>query len=102
VIVRILPEAEEELYQAALWYEEREKGLGTRLLAAYDVVLRRIEERAERLPRLETLPPGRDIRRTFLPRFPFMVVLEMFPNEVVILAVAHSSQKPHYWSRRVK
>ena len=101
MIVRILPEAEEELYQAALWYEDREEGVGVRLLTAYDVARRRIEERADRLPRLETLPPGRDIRRTFLRRFPFMVVFEMFPHEVVIIAVAHSSQKAHYWSRRI-
>jgi hypothetical protein len=39
VIVRILPEAEEELYQAALWYEDREEGVGVRLLTAYDVAV---------------------------------------------------------------
>ena len=50
MIVRILPEAEEELYQAALCYEEREEGVGVRLLTAYDVARRRIEERADRLP----------------------------------------------------
>lgn len=99
--VRILPEAEEELYQAALWYEDREQGVGLRFLSAYDQARRRIEERADRLPHLETLPPGRNIRRTFLHRFPFMVVVELFADEVVILAVAHSSQKPNYWSWRV-
>ena len=31
MIVRIHPDAEEELYQAALWYEEREVGVGLRL-----------------------------------------------------------------------
>ncbi len=36
MIVRILPEAEEDLYQAVLWYEEREPGVGIRMLAAYD------------------------------------------------------------------
>ena len=39
MIVRILPEVEEELYQAALWYEEREEGVGVRLLTAYDVAI---------------------------------------------------------------
>jgi plasmid stabilization system protein ParE len=101
VIVRILPEAEEDLYQAVLWYEDREPGVGIRMLVAYDETRRRINERADRLPRLETMPPGRDIRRSFLRRFPYMVVFEMLPHEVVIIAVAHSSRKPHYWSRRV-
>jgi hypothetical protein len=54
VIVRILPQAEEELYQAALWYEDRESGVGLRLVEAFDVGRTVIEERAERLPKLET------------------------------------------------
>ena len=99
--VRIHPDAEEELYQAALWYEDREPGVGLRLLAAFDVARLRISERADRLPLLERLPFKRDIRRTFLKRFPFMVVCELFPDEVVILAVAHGSQKPFYWSDRL-
>ena len=36
VIVRILREAEVELYQAAVWYEDREHGIGLRLLSAYN------------------------------------------------------------------
>ncbi len=87
--VRILPEAEEELYQAALSYEDRESEVGLRLLAAYDEARSRIEERADHLQRLETIPPGRNIRRTFMRRFPYMVVCELFLDEVVIIAVAH-------------
>jgi hypothetical protein len=55
VIVRILPQAEEELYQAVLWYEGREFGVGLQLVEAYELVRLVIEERADRLPRLETL-----------------------------------------------
>jgi len=100
VIVRILPEVEEDLYQAVLWYEDRESGLGLELLGAYDVARLSIEEQADRLPRLETERTNREIRRIFLKRFPYMVVFEVLPHEVVILAVAHFSQKPNYWSRR--
>ncbi len=56
VIVRIHPDAEEELYQAALWYEDREPGVGIRLLAAFDIARKRVAERADRLPLLERLP----------------------------------------------
>lgn len=35
MIVRILPQAEEELYQAVMWYEDRELGLGLQLVEAY-------------------------------------------------------------------
>jgi len=100
VIVRILPQAEEELYQAVLWYEDRESGLGLHLVEAYDAARLVIEERADRLPRLETSRTKRDIRRIFLQQFPFMVVFEVLPHEVIILAIAHFSQKPNYWSHR--
>ncbi len=100
MIVRILPEVEEDLYQAVLWYEDRESGLGLQLLGAYDAARLSVEERADRLPRLETMRTQRDIRRMFLQRFPFMIVFEVVQQEVVILAVAHFSQKPHSWSRR--
>jgi toxin ParE1/3/4 len=100
VIVRILPQAEEELYQAVVWYEDREFGVGLQLIEAYELARRVIEERADRLPRLETLRTKRDIRRIFLQRFPFMIVFEVLPHEVVILAIAHFSQKPNYWAQR--
>ena len=65
MIVRILPEVEEELYQAVLWYDDRESGLGLRLLEAYDAARVNIEEHADRPPRLETARTKRDIRRMF-------------------------------------
>jgi hypothetical protein len=80
VIVRILPQAEEELYQAVVWYEDREFGVGLQLVEAYELARLVIEERADRLPRLETLRTERDIRRVFLQRFPFMVVFEVMPR----------------------
>ena len=100
MIDRIHPDAEEELYQAAIWYEEQEAGVGLRLLAEFDDARKRIADRAGRLPLLETMPFDRDIRRTFLKRFPFMVVCELFSAEDVILAVAHAGRKPCYWSDR--
>lgn len=100
MIVRILPQAEEELYQAALWYEDRESGLGLQLLEAYEAARLVVEEQADRMPRLETLRTKRDIRRIFLKQFPYMVVFEVFAHEVIILAFAHFSQKPNYWSQR--
>ena len=65
MIVRILPEAEEDLYRAVLWYEELDSGVGLQLVGAYDVARLNIEEQADRLPRLETARTKRDIRRIF-------------------------------------
>lgn len=42
--LRIAPEAEQELAEAAAWYEERRAGLGVELIAVIDRVLEAILE----------------------------------------------------------
>jgi hypothetical protein len=62
--------------------------------------LEEIEERPERFSRLETIKTKRDIRRGLLRRFPYSVVYEVLPDEVIILAVAHTSRRPRFWIKR--
>lgn len=45
MIVRVLPEAESELTMAANWYEDRDGGVGSRLLNAYELTGRMIHVR---------------------------------------------------------
>lgn len=100
MIVRILAEAEDELYAAAQWYEDRDAGVGQRLLSAFDLSRGLIEQRASHFPLLETVDSERGIRRCFLRHFPYMIVFELRGDEVMILAVAHTSRGPNYWSER--
>jgi hypothetical protein len=44
------PEADEELVGAALWYDERQPGLGDDFLDEFERALRRIEAEPERWP----------------------------------------------------
>jgi hypothetical protein len=41
-----------------------------------------------------------DRRVLLLDRFPFTVAYQIKGNEIVILALAHTSRRPGYWSRR--
>jgi plasmid stabilization system protein ParE len=100
VSLRILPAADEELFQAAVWYDEREGGVGSRFLDAYASAKESIARSPSSPPRLETVKTPRDIRRVLLKRFPFAVVYEVLPDQVVILAVAHTSRRPNYWLHR--
>ena len=100
MIVRILTEAENDLFESATWYEDRKEGLGDRSLTEFDRARRLILSRATNLPKVETDSVGRDIRRVPLRHFPFNAVVEILPNEVVILAVAHGRRKPQYWLDR--
>lgn len=49
----LLPEAESDLVAAALWYDERQSGLGTDFLFELESALKTVEEHAENLPLLE-------------------------------------------------
>ena len=99
--LRVLDIVEAEVVEAASWYNDRSCKLGTEFLLAYRQALSKIEREPSRFPRLETLvSTDRDIRRVLLKRFPYYVVYEVFPNETVVLAVAHGSQRPNYWQDR--
>jgi toxin ParE1/3/4 len=41
-----------------------------------------------------------DRRVAILERFPFTVPYQIKAQEIVILALAHTSRRPGYWSRR--
>ena len=93
---RFLSPAEEEMTEAALFYEEACEGLGTDFL---DDVQRAID-------RLSNYPHSGEaidlsLRRTLLYRFPFSLMYTVEENGIVIVAVAHHGRAPGYWLSRV-
>jgi toxin ParE1/3/4 len=98
--VRVLSAVEREVTEAASWYEKRQAGLGADFFGEYERVISQIEEHSLRYAKLETVKIDRDIRRFLLHRFPYYVAYEVVSDEVVVLAVAHTSRSPNYWLRR--
>lgn len=99
--VELLAEAEAELDDAAAWYDERREGLGDEfLLGAHDALLV-ISEAPESWPRRPgspaRIPP---IRRFVLPRFPYSIAYQTYPNFISVLAIVHGSRRPLYWVGR--
>lgn len=97
---RLLVEAEDELMQATLFYEGKQSGLGYDLHDRVQETIDRIEEDPLRFPVYEGKELRREYRRAFVKRFPYMVVYEIRPAEVVIVAVAHTKQDAGYWDGR--
>ena len=94
-LVRILPEAEEELRAAAANYEKQQRGLGRALL----VEVRRAYQRIIELPLAARIERG-EIRVRSVVRFPFRVYYRFRDEEIVIIAVGHRRRRPGFWHGR--
>jgi plasmid stabilization system protein ParE len=89
------PEADEELEAAALWYEERQPGLGRDFLDQFEHTLRRIVAEPERWRRT-----GGENRKLNFHRFPYAIVYSVRADALYIKAVMHLHRRPFYWSQR--
>jgi plasmid stabilization system protein ParE len=88
--VRKLPLAEEDALDAAIWYEERQPGLGDEFLIEVDRAVEALTESAL-LHRIRFA----DVRRAPVHRFKFYGVYYTVRNrEVLILAIFHGRRHP--------
>ena len=98
----LLAEAEAELDEAAIWYDERRDGLGDELLRAVHSAFIVISEAPESWPCWpDTRPRTPTIRRFVLPRFPYAIAYQVYADRVIVLAIVHGSRAPRYWIGRV-
>ncbi len=93
---RFLSPAEEEMTEAALFYEIASTGLGSDFL---DDVQRAVN-RLSAYPYAGELIDS-NLRRALLHRFPFSLIYTIEANNIVIVAVAHHGRDPEYWLSRV-
>jgi plasmid stabilization system protein ParE len=95
MILEFLEDAEDELIEAALWYDGKEPGLGKRFRDEIAHVLARIAED----PLLWRERPG-GYRRVNCPVFPYYVPYFIRGDRIIVAAVAHGHRKPGYWKSR--
>lgn len=60
--------------------------------------IRRFPRAAAHVPRQAT----EEIRRHVLRRFPYTIIYLVDPDEIFIIAVAHTRRRPGYWAARLK
>jgi len=99
--IRTEPEADEELLEAARWYEQRRRGLGLDFLAAIGAaveLIQRYPAGGSRVPGVKDEVPA---RRLVLRRFPYAVVFLELEAEIRVLAFAHHRRRPGYWRERL-
>ena len=98
---RVLSVADGESIAAALWYEDRQPGLADKFLAELHLALESIRGNPHGLPLLECYSGTHEVRRCLMHRFPFAVICVCRPEEIVVVAVAHTRRRPLYWLDRL-
>jgi len=95
-VVKNLPPAEQDALEAAIWYEERQPGLGDEFLIEVDRTIRALGETAL-LHRVRFA----DMRRAPVHRFKFYgVYYTVHEQEVWILAIFHGRRHPRTLQER--
>ncbi len=95
-VVKKLPLAEQDALEAAIWYEERQPGLGDEFLSEVDRAVRALSESAL-LHRIRFV----DVRRAPIHRFKFYgVYYILHEQEVWVLAIFHGRRHPRRLEER--
>lgn len=103
-VIELRPDAEQELDRRVAWHDGRGAGVGE---GTFRSEIRRclalIAEAPERWP----LHPVRrqfpyPLRRYVMQQYPYALVYYVRGDTVIVVAIAHTSQKPNYWLKRLK
>lgn len=94
--VRLLGPAEQEMLEAAQYYELHAPGLSGDFLDSIESAIQDIGENPERWPIVYS-----GVRRRLIRRFPFGLLYRSEPKEVIVLAVMHLHRRPSYWVDRL-
>ena len=93
--VRLRPEAELDLADAAFWYEAQQNGLGRQFLGEALAVFAALADSPHLHPVVH-----RNTRRALLRRFPFGVYYRIEAATIVVVADMHGSRNPNRWKQR--
>ncbi len=89
------PEAEEEVLEAARFYNRRVPGLGADFLQELNQGVTWMLEHPARWRKFEA-----DFRRYAVKRFPYAIIYRIESDSIRVLAIAHLSRHPDYWKHR--
>ncbi len=93
--VRIREEAEVDLSDAAIWYEQQRAGLGQEFLDRTLSVLESLPDHPTQYPIVYN-----NVRRALLGRFPFGIFYGVENEFILIYAVMHARRHPRRWQGR--
>lgn len=93
---RFLSLAEEEMSEAAAFYDAGFVGLGSDFLDDVQQAIDMVRAHPEIGVRLDA-----KLRRALLHRFPFSLIYAVETEAILIISIAHHRQRPGYWTSRI-
>ncbi len=93
--LRLHPAAQRELAEATAYYEAESAGLGDAFLAEAEHAFSQVASFPEAFP----VSYGH-VRVKVLAAFPYSMHYSLLGDAVLVLALAHHSRRPFYWSER--
>lgn len=98
--VEFAPEVEQDVAEAADWYESRQPGSGAQFI---EEIIRTWDALADGPLLNSRRHPTRNIRWRYPDRFPYRVIYEVNESErtVKVAAVLHVARDERHWKRRV-
>ena len=91
-------EAEADITEAALWYDEREAGLGLELTLEVHAAIRRALENPFLYLQLRRRP---EVRRVLARRFPYRIFFIVRDDALVVFAAIHAARHDRHWRERL-
>lgn len=96
MILRILSCAERDFTEAVDYYNAQRAGLGFEFAAEIKAAFGRIVAFPEAWPKLSPRS-----RRYLVSRFPYGILYQVRPNEILVLAIVHLRSDPQRWQDRL-
>jgi len=95
---RLSGEAESDVYDSYVWYENKKEGLGEEFLDALDTAERAVSDN----PLIYSLRYKKIVRAFVVDRFPYLVLYVVNGNDIDVISVFNTNQHPRRWKKRVK
>ncbi|MCU4176517.1 type II toxin-antitoxin system RelE/ParE family toxin [Carboxylicivirga sp. N1Y90] len=91
----IKPFAEEDIKDAANWYNGKREGLGNEFLLALEATINAIQRNPNNY---QVVYKG--LKRALTVRFPYGIFFTVEKDTIYVLAIMHTSRSPKIWKKR--
>ena len=94
----VLPGAESDIEDAALWYRENDLQLSLDFTSEVHAILARIADSPLQFPSAKRNP---EVRRALLNRFPYKIFFVIRPDAIVVFRVLHTARHDRSWEQHI-